>query len=103
MAPKPDLRQIANSFDNRRSTSSAAVAEPPREAAAVSRTENPHYRPSREGKATVSGYYPREVRKQLRTMAAEGDTSIEDLLAEALNDLFAKYQKPEIAPRKDRV
>lgn len=103
MANKPDLRQIANSFDTRRSTSSAAVAEPPREAPPVSRADNPHYRPSREGKATVSGYYPREVRKQLRTMAAEADTSIEDLLAEALNDLFAKYQKPEIAPRKDRV
>ena len=50
----------------------------------------------------MSGYYQREVRKQLRSMAAESETTIEDLLAEALNDLFAKYQKPEIAPRKEK-
>jgi len=31
-------------------------------------------------------------------LAADRDTTIQDLLAEALNDLFAKYGKPEIAP-----
>ena len=28
----------------------------------------------------------------------ENDTTVQNLLAEALNDLFAKYGKPEIAP-----
>ncbi len=56
----------------------------------------------REGKSNVTGYYPPEVKRQLKAMAAERDTFIEDLLAEALNDLFAKYGKPEIAPRKAR-
>jgi hypothetical protein len=60
--------------------------------------ENPHYRPGRAKMANVTGYFPPAVKKQLRIMAAEGDTTIQRLLAEALNDLFAKYGKPEIAP-----
>lgn len=39
-----------------------------------------------------------EVKKQLRILAAEHNTTIQNLLAEALNDLFAKNGKPEIAP-----
>jgi antitoxin-like ribbon-helix-helix protein len=31
-------------------------------------------------------------------LAAEHETTIQTLLAEAMNDLFAKYGKPEIAP-----
>jgi hypothetical protein len=38
------------------------------------------------------------VKRQLRILAADRDTTIQDLLAEALNDLFAKHGKPEIAP-----
>jgi hypothetical protein len=38
------------------------------------------------------------VKRQLRILAADRDTTIQDLLAEALNDLFAKHGRPEIAP-----
>lgn len=58
----------------------------------------PHFRPGRDGKSNVTGYFPVEVKKQLRILAAERSTTIQDLLAEALNDLFAKNGKPEIAP-----
>ena len=98
MPTKPDLRQAISSFGIQRPLEPAREGPPP----SNSRNLSPHYRPSRDGKATVSGYYPREVRKQLRGMAAEHETTIEDLLAEALNDLFAKYKKPELAPRKGR-
>ena len=57
----------------------------------------PHYRPSREGKSNVTGYFAPEVKRQLRIMAAEQDTTIQALLGEALNDLFAKHGRPEIA------
>ncbi len=60
--------------------------------------DNPHYRPGRASKTNVTGYFPPAVKKQLRMMAAERDTTIQGLLAEAMNDLFAKYGKPEIAP-----
>ncbi len=64
----------------------AAVARPPRG------------RPGRVGKTNVTGYFPPAVKKQLRLLAAEEETTIQELLAEALNDLFAKRGKPEIAP-----
>ena len=63
--------------------------------------ENPHYRPGRAQKSNVTGYFPPAVKKQLRMLAAEHDTTIQALLAESLNDLFAKYGKPEIVPVVD--
>ena len=53
---------------------------------------------SRIGKSNVTGYYPSAVKKQLRIMAAEKETTIQNLLAEALNDLFAKH-----GPARDRA
>jgi hypothetical protein len=64
--------------------------------------DNPYYRPGRAQKANVTGYFPPAVKKQLRILAAERDTTIQALLAEAMNDLFAKYGKPEIAPIDDK-
>jgi Antitoxin-like ribbon-helix-helix len=43
-----------------------------------------------------------EVKALFRLLAAERNTSIENLHAEALNDLFSKYGKPEICPIKER-
>ena len=56
--------------------------------------------PSRIGKASVTGYFAPEVRKQLRRLAADRDTTIQALLGEALNDLFAKHGLPELAARE---
>jgi len=56
--------------------------------------------PSREETAPVMAHYPRTVRDQLKILAVEEHNTVQDLLAEAINDLFAKYGKPEIAPRK---
>ena len=52
--------------------------------------------PGRIGKASVTGYFRPEVRRQLRRLAADADTTIQALLGEALNDLFAKHGLPEI-------
>jgi Protein of unknown function (DUF3422) len=38
---------------------------------------------------------PEEVRRQLKALAAEQDRNVEDMAAEALNLLFAKYRKAE--------
>jgi hypothetical protein len=53
--------------------------------------------PSREGKVTISGAYDPAVRHQLKQIALDNDTTIQQLLCEALNDLFQKYGKPPIA------
>ena len=92
-----DLRQAMLS-GARPAARNAGAAEPPDELAATTESRRLHIRPGREGKSNVTGYYPPEVKKQLRLLAAEHDTTIQNLLAEALNDLFAKNGKPEIAP-----
>jgi hypothetical protein len=56
--------------------------------------------PSREGKRAITMHQPDAVRRQLKLMAAEQDRTIDDLCSEALNLLFAKHRKPQIAPRK---
>jgi hypothetical protein len=62
---------------------------------------DPNFRPGRAEMTNVTGYFPPAVKKLLRMIAAEEETTIQELLAEALNDLFAKRGKPEIAPRED--
>jgi hypothetical protein len=100
MAKKnPDLSQALKTLDNR-----VAPAPPAEKPASIERTDNPHYRPSRQGMENLTGYFPPEVKNQLmelsieRRRAVAGKVTIQDLMAEALNELFAKYGKPEIAP-----
>lgn len=56
--------------------------------------------PSRIGTVPITGHFPPEVRDHLKILAIERRATLHDLMAEAYNDLFAKYGKPEIAPRK---
>jgi hypothetical protein len=53
--------------------------------------------PSRIGKKTIAGHFDPSVSRQLRRLALEEDSSIQELLREALNDLFRKKGKPPIA------
>ena len=55
-------------------------------------------KPSRIGKRNVTAYFHPEVAQQLRRLAAERDTTHQNLIGEALNLLFAKYGKPALAP-----
>lgn len=102
MAAKPSLRDALKS--NRASSGAAALADPPVETAPAPALERlrPAATASRAGKTNLTGYFPKAVKKQLRAIANEAETTIEDCLAEALNDFFAKHGKPEIAPRKAR-
>ena len=51
----------------------------------------------RAGKVTVTGHFAPEVRRQLKRLAADADTTVQSLLGEALNELIAKHGLPEIA------
>ena len=53
--------------------------------------------PSRRGKRSVSGHFDPAVQRQLRVLAAETDRTTQDLIGEALNDLFRKYNRSAIA------
>jgi len=52
---------------------------------------------SRVGKKPVTVYYGKEAHLQLKILAAEMDTSIQELHVAALNALFVKHDKPPIA------
>ncbi len=45
---------------------------------------------SRRGTKLIGGHFPPEVSTQLRILAAEVGTTVQSLLAEALDDLFVK-------------
>lgn len=46
----------------------------------------------------ITVHFPEEVRDQLKLLALQQKKTLQNLLAEGFNDLFAKYGKPEIAP-----
>lgn len=54
---------------------------------------------SRRGTKLIGGHFPPEVSTQLRILAAEGQTTVQNLLAEALNDLFVKKGRSRILPQ----
>jgi len=52
---------------------------------------------TREGKKTIAGFFAPEVSKQFKIMGINTGKTGQELLAEALNDLFTKYGKSPIA------
>ena len=92
MPNKPSLAEALKPHD-RAATASTVVAEPLR-----NRRGTTTLPPSRAGKKALIGYFNPEVSKQLKQMMLDYDrSSVQDLLREALNDLFSKYKKPPIA------
>jgi hypothetical protein len=55
-------------------------------------------KPHRLGRVNITGYFDPAVKQSLRLIQAKHpDRKVQDLLAEALNDLFAKYNVPQSA------
>lgn len=67
-----------------------------REPAPETPSRSAAYRPSRDGKRFIGGYFEPKVAKQLKLLAAEDDTTVQDLVEEALNLLFVKKGKGPI-------
>ena len=84
--------------------SGATVAAPPLSSTDQTRVpEAPaieNVQPSRLGTKPITVHYPEIVRRQLKALAGEQGRDVQDMVAEALNLLFAKYRKAELAPRK---
>ena len=68
-------------------TEETAAAPPPR----------PFKARTREGKKMIAAPVDPAARQQLKMLSAELDRKAEDLVREALRDLFTKYGKPPIA------
>lgn len=58
---------------------------------------NKNIPPSRSGRVLVGGHFAPEVQTALKVIAAEERTTVQALLAEGINTVFAKRRKPEIA------
>ena len=52
---------------------------------------------ARQGKRLIGGHFDKAVHRQLKLMSFEEDCSIQSLLGEALDYLFEKRGKPQIA------
>ena len=77
--------------------SKAARPEVSKETLTLSASDGPKFeRPSRKGTKFIAGHFNPTVARQLRMLAVEEDTTIQALLAEALDLLFVKKNKPAI-------
>lgn len=102
MGKRPDLSALASAAGSVRARPPSTVQDNVPPAVEAARPARVAAAPSREGAKPITAFFPGEVRVQLKVLAAEQDRTMENMLAEALNDLFAKYGKPEIAPIADR-
>jgi hypothetical protein len=75
----------------------AAEAETPARPTALEPPRRAFQAKTREGKKMIATPVDPAARQQLKMLAAELDRKSEDLIREALRDLFTKYGKPPIA------
>ena len=92
MPKKQSLATALQTFD-RTPNSATEVSDP----ALVSRPRLKAQAPSRRGKKALIGYFDPSVSKQLKLLALEEDSTIQQLLGEALDLLFQARGKPRIA------
>lgn len=86
---KPSLAEALHPLDR-----TSTMAPPPE---TLTRKAPPAQQPGRAGKKPLIGYYSPECMRQFKQIVLDNSTTQQDLLAEALNDLFQKYGKPPIA------
>ncbi len=98
MSKRPNLAEVVEAAGSTR-------RQPPPESVTASEDQPPEgaaLRPrTRVGRKQIAGHFPPEVAWQLRELAVKKRTTVQNLLGEALNDLFQKYGKPEIAPMEE--
>lgn len=87
--PKPN--PLTQGLEHQASTRAAAPT------ARSIQAPRPTVVPSRSGRVLVGGHFAPEVQTALKIIAAEERTTVQALLAEGINTVFAKRHKPEIA------
>ena len=61
-------------------------------------------KPYRAGRVNITGYFDPAVKQSIRLIQSKHpDRTVQDLLAEALNDLFAKYNVPQTAELQNQA
>jgi hypothetical protein len=72
-------------------------SEPPRPEPITLTTAKDAVTPGRHGKKSIGGWFDPAVSRQLRQIALEEGSNVQELLGEAINDLFEKRGKARIA------
>ena len=103
---KPKRKNLLDSFNSAKtdpventapvvteSTPEAVVKQNPTSQTAA-KSKKP---PSRMNTKAITGHFDPSVSKQLKMLAVTQDSSIQELLREAINDLFTKHGKNPIA------
>jgi hypothetical protein len=90
MAAKKSLMDNLKSFDT---SATVATLEPPPQVGHGGASRPP----SRRDKRAITGYVTPKAFQQFQILRAERGRDVQELVEEALNDLFQKYGKPPIA------
>ena len=101
MSSKPKSNKFAAALKKQDPTpeGGGGTAEAVAEAPAAPTTASQSVRPSRRNTKHIGGYFDPAVSKQLRAIAVEEDTSVQELLAESIDMLFHARRKPTIAKK----
>jgi hypothetical protein len=70
-----------------------ALRAEPQQSAESSEQVKTSERRDREGKKIIAGHFPKSTWAELRRLAVDADKTAQELLEEALADLFAKYRR----------
>ncbi len=74
-----------------------AKPAPPAERAEATTRAGSYKAPSRENKTPITAYLSPDYKTSLRLIQARENRSIQALIGEALNDMFAKYNVPTVS------
>lgn len=99
--PNPLASALSTAAPAVRQVSPAVPVTTPTQDVRPAQTLSRHGR--RPGRVMIGGHFAPEVQRMIKVMAAEEGTTIQDLMAEALNDLFAKRGKPQIAALTPKI
>ena len=91
-AKKPSLTAALHEASGRKTT----PQEPARQETEIADTSKAT-RPGRQQTKLIGGHFDPIVSRQLKQLALDENSSVQALLAEALNDLFIKYGKKPLA------
>ncbi len=97
MAKPNPLSQGLNHQARRMESAAVVSAAGVKNAPAAARKATPRVAPSREGRVLVGGHFAPEVQTALKIIAAKERSSIQALLTEGINAVFARRHEPQIA------
>ena len=93
------LAKLQSALDHTRAAPTPVIEARPRPVETASSPAGAPRQANRLGKVNIAAWMEPEFKNSLRLVQARRPGSIQELLEEALNDLFAKYDVPQVTRR----